>query len=121
LALGFRVQVFVFQRINGRFYSEVFPSDWKDFKDKKMPYEPFKTIYLLRQGYHFNLLKPPDDIETLGDKERSKDFRECRVSQWGGGGGIDSLDRLDQLRNAFGDPKSVSVGVFLIILFLATF
>lgn len=62
LAKAFKVKVTVVQKINKKFYSEVFPSSWKMKESEDKNDEIFKNIYVYRKGFHFDLLIP--EIET---------------------------------------------------------
>ena len=81
LAVAFNVRIVVFEKINGQFYSEMFPSEWKPKGSKTIPY---KDIYLFRRGYHFELLEPIDNIERK-DIPTIQNRRLTRRGQRGGG------------------------------------
>lgn len=77
LATAFNVRVIVFQKINDKFFSETFPSEWKienNDPEKNPMTKPYKDIYLIRRGYHFELLIPDGvTTETRGFCIRSGD------------------------------------------------
>ena len=53
LAKGFRVQVRVVQKIEGKYYTEIFPSEWTlsdDFSSKG-------SIYMYKTPHHFDLME----------------------------------------------------------------
>ena len=91
LADAFKVRTIVFQKINGTFYSEVFPSEWKRKSTENKTFERFyKDIYLLRDANHFELLVP---LETSSSKQGKMMFNSGQknaktgtvLSQRGGG------------------------------------
>ena len=90
LALAFNVRVIVFQKINGKFYPEVFPSVWKVTEEMKKDIGPkYKDIYLYRRGYHFELLVRDKPITTVTTPKRycfgSGYKRSNAILQRGGG------------------------------------
>lgn len=126
LSLGFHVRVVVFQTISGRFYSEVFPSEWKRPEGTKLKHKPFKTIYMLRRGYHFDLLEPLEDERVTaasGDfvnSQDGQDFHERRQTPYlgGGGGGIDAYQFYSS--SDWGLSSHTLIGVLIIITMLFT-
>lgn len=84
LATAFNVRIVVFQNINGRYFSEIFPSEWKDSPQTR----PYKDIYILRRGCHYELLVPVKEIVSNSRKipaSRRESPRSTRRLQRGGG------------------------------------
>ena len=54
LATAFNVRIVVFENIKGNYYPETFPSPWKPIQQTK----PYKDVYILRRGSHYELLIP---------------------------------------------------------------
>lgn len=142
LAVAFNVRITVFQKINGQFYPEIFPSEWKQHHDekwktvgklknrgnkwKKDAY--YKDIYLLRRGYHFELLIPvgpsnsSDSSSPYISSSKSNGALSPSVGQRGGGG--DDTFVADDAYVAGEDDNfflTVSLGIAGIVLFLWTF
>jgi OTU-like cysteine protease len=124
LSIAFNVRIIVFQKINGQFYSEIFPSEWKETcpkKKLKKQKQQHKDIYLYRRGYHFELLVPIVTNNSNGNvisgnhKENHHTSQPFTFGQRGGG--IDPQDPGDP-----GDPMlTVTLGIIGIVLFFFTF
>jgi hypothetical protein len=92
LAVAFNVRVVVYQKINGQYYPEVFPSAWKRKSETEETPKHLKTVYLLRRGPHFELLKvieppsnePPQTVQE-GPFPNTQSYQDYHFPQRGGG------------------------------------
>jgi len=110
LAHAFNVRVIVFQKINGQFYSEVFPSEWKGKHAERKDY--FHDIYLYRKGCHFELLMPLDSAKENDRLSMAATSIESKTQNQRGGG---------YERNDGHKLLHVCLGLAGIIIFIWTF
>lgn len=90
IACAFNVRVIVFQKINGNYFSETFPSEWK----AKPQGRPYKDIYILRRGSHYELLVPVDNKvnPSLSSRRVVGTSRPYLTRRSQRGGGVDEGD-----------------------------
>lgn len=117
LATAFNVRIVVYQKINGEFFPEIFPSQWKTEDEKREPEraKPYKDIHLLRRGYHFELLLPVDEqsLKTTASETNTKQVYHKNGGQRGGGIMIDN-------GNFDSNTSTVIMGLVGVLLLLFT-